>query len=227
MLYINAPVADPLPDVRPSAYLQWFGLVPSVVSPIVFATRVHCFLSPRERARRRTLQRQRTDGVILSYMVGDHLHDAGTTQPPGTALGPGTLSCEGHGTAITSSDDSSVIAIDNNGLPAAHKRSRHSAFGTSSGCSDDVHENGCSSFYGVYGYGNEWYAHEVDAGPFYTVIEAAIHYNVAAVRRVGRAAYLNFPELQPSGEARGPRPELQRLADLPPEPRRPCKVPAF
>ena len=173
-------------------------------------------------------QRQRTDGSILSFMVDSepldsHLSGSDTAQALDPVVGPGTLFCDGHGTAITSSDDSSLFTINDDGRPAARKRSRHSAFGTSSDYSDDVYD-GYSPFYGVYKYNGKWYAQEVTAGPFATCIEAAIHYDVAAVSRFGRAAMLNFPELRRSDMAHRSRPRLKRLADHPPEPRRPCKL---
>ena len=65
---------------------------------------------------------------------------------------------------------------------------------------------------------------EVTAGPFATCIEAAIHYDVAAESRYGRAAMLNFPELRRSDMSHRSRPGLKRLADHPPEPRRPRKL---
>ena len=76
-----------------------------------------------------------------------------------------------------------------------------SAPDTSSDYSDDVY-GGYSPFYGVYKYDDKWYAQEVTAGPFATSIEAAIYYDVAAVSRFGRAAMLNFPELQRSATQR-------------------------
>ena len=59
-------------------------------------------------------------------------------------------------TAITSSDDASVIDV--NGGERLDKRSRYSVFGKSSEYSDDAYEDGYSPFFGIYKGEDGWYA---------------------------------------------------------------------
>ena len=55
-------------------------------------------------------------------------------------------------------------------------------------------ETDTTPFFGIYKGEDGWYAQGTSLGPFTTSIEAAIYHDVAAARRLGPTAALNYPE---------------------------------